>query len=152
MYIIPIFLYYSIFFLFLGSGGGNGFYEIGTDLSSRSGSGGGALIIRTNKIILNGIITVSGNNGKNGEGGGAGGSLIINATSFYGNGYITANGGDGGFSGGLISGRMLFLFFYNLFYYLSYFSFHFSFYFDYHTVIFKYFKDLSGFMISDFLS
>ena len=60
---------------------------------------------------MNGIITVSGNIGKNGEGGGAGGSLIINATSFYGNGYITANGGDGGFSGGLISGRMLFYFF-----------------------------------------
>ena len=127
MYIIPIFLYYSIFFLFLGSGGGNGFYEIGTDLSSRSGSGGGALIIRTNKIILNGIITVSGNNGKNGEGGGAGGSLIINATSFYGNGYITANGGDGGFSGGLISGRIYFYFFITYFitYLISHFISHF---------------------------
>ena len=96
--------------MFKGSGGGGGFYNIGADLSSRSGSGGGALIIRTNKIIINGRITVAGNPGKNGEGGGAGGSLIINATYCHGIGNIIANGGDGGYSGGLISGKILLLF------------------------------------------
>ena len=105
--------------MFIGSGGGGGYYndlkytlkshssiisESGT--GSKSGSGGSVIIIKTKKINLNGIITVDGHNGENGEGGGAGGSLIINSTYFYGNGNIFANGGDGGFSGGLISGKL----------------------------------------------
>ena len=102
--------------MFKGSGGGGGFYNIGADLSSRSGSGGGALIIRTNKIIINGKISVAGNTGKNGEGGGAGGSLIINATYCYGIGNIIANGGDGGYSGGLISGQIFFTVTWNIFF------------------------------------
>lgn len=82
-----------------GSGGGRGYHN-----GSKGSYGGGALRIHSKHLILNGIISVNGEDGVGGGGGGAGGSLIINATVFQGGGKIRANGGGGGYSGGLISG------------------------------------------------
>ena len=63
------------------------------------------MIINTQYLHLNGEISVCGEAGVAGGGGGAGGSLVLNSTFLYGTGLIRVNGGDGGFSGGMISGE-----------------------------------------------
>ncbi|EQC50842.1 putative lipoprotein [Bacteriovorax sp. DB6_IX] len=78
-----------------GSGGGNASYVYG-------GSGGGAIKISADTMILNGTLSANGGNGNyynnyTGSGGGAGGSIWLNATnSITGSGTISANGGVAG--------------------------------------------------------
>lgn len=97
-----------------GSGGGKVYYDQ-TATSNRGGAGGGRIhITLTNHMLLNGVITANGGDGKmhdgyydsdSSGGGGAGGSILIEADSLSGNGIIRANGGGvwnnkGGSGGG----------------------------------------------------
>lgn len=93
----------------LGSTGG-----YGDNGDRNAGAGGGAIIIRADKIILNGSITANGQT-RDGYyitgGGGSGGSININTDQLTGSGSITANGGNGSSSfsgsGGGSGGRIL---------------------------------------------
>lgn len=96
----------------LGVGGGNCFQGI------LGGSGGGAMFVTANKLLLSGRISVNGVDGSNvGAGGGSGGSIILRCGSFshYSanrTGSIEANGGKGVYSniyfgGGGSGGRVV---------------------------------------------
>lgn len=91
-----------------GSGGGDN-DPLFTSHSPIGGFGGGAVIIKAQKVILNGNIYANGSNGEDdysnnctcadgisSGGGGSGGSVNINTIIFEFNGKIKANGGDGG--------------------------------------------------------
>jgi len=84
-----------------GSGGGGG----AGATTGEGGSGGGALILNAPIVIIDGNVTVDGNDGGidvtsgDGEGGGgAGGTVNIITDSLSGSGTISADGGDGGVS------------------------------------------------------
>lgn len=82
-----------------GSGGGNG--------SGVGGNGGGLLLWNiSQRMELNGLLALQGNNGQSGNsGGGSGGSINMFTTNFTGHGEINVRGGNGsGSTGGGGSG------------------------------------------------
>lgn len=95
----------SVVPLFMGSGGGTGYY-----FSAFGGAGGGVIgVTSTGILTVNGSISADGQNGGydgsyNGGGGGAGGSILIHANTLAGSGSIHANGGSGNHGGGGGSG------------------------------------------------
>ncbi|MDD2890666.1 MAG: T9SS type A sorting domain-containing protein [bacterium] len=100
----------------LGSGGGN--YSTSDRWGGGSGGGKVKLDCSSGKIVLNGTISVNGENGisKSGyaSGGGSGGSILIMANYLSGNGTLNAKGGNGGaisncYAGGGSGGRVTLL-------------------------------------------
>jgi hypothetical protein len=72
----------------VGSGGGTGSGAIGTN-------GGGAIVIETANLIVNGTISADSNSGSPSAGGGAGGSIYIKTNVLGGSGgYFSARGGS----------------------------------------------------------
>lgn len=86
----------------LGSGGGRGF---GTVFARQGGPGGGAIKLQaSDKVIVNGVISVNGMSGEDRAGGGSGGSILIISSSLEGSGSIIAKGGSGVNGGGAGAG------------------------------------------------
>jgi hypothetical protein len=71
-----------------GSGGG------GNRIAS-GGHGGGAIILDTELLELEGKLLANGRGGRSGTGGGSGGGILILATSGFISGTLTAKGGPG---------------------------------------------------------
>lgn len=63
------------------------------------GGGGGAILLQTNDLVNNGILTVNGGNGGNGGGVGATGGAGATLTTNPGNGIAASSGGTGGGGG-----------------------------------------------------
>ena len=83
---------------FLGSGGGQGYFDF-----AYGGQGGGRIaLIATGVLTINGSISAGGANGTignfpyHGGGAGSGGSIAITAATLAGSGSVTAAGGIGG--------------------------------------------------------
>jgi hypothetical protein len=92
----------SLYPAFLGSGGGQGYYD-----GAFGGYGGGRIAVTSTGILtVNGSISAGGGRGSggdygyNGGGAGSGGSITINASTLAGSGTISASGGIGGTGGG----------------------------------------------------
>lgn len=92
----------SLYPAFLGSGGGQGYYD-----GAFGGYGGGRIAVTSTGVLtVNGSISAGGGRGSggdygyNGGGAGSGGSITINASTLAGSGTISASGGIGGTGGG----------------------------------------------------
>lgn len=84
---------------------GNMFYpkrygSSGSGTVSHRGAGGGALVLDSQTIILDGNIEANGGHGIYLAGGGSGGSILIMSNRLFGKGLIKATGGRGSNSGG----------------------------------------------------
>ncbi|WP_431685854.1 LamG-like jellyroll fold domain-containing protein [Hahella sp. NBU794] len=81
---------------------------LGANESSRS-RGGGAVIIKTDNLQLDGVISANGENLKQSNsnvGGGSGGSILLDVGVLSGNGLLQANGGESPAGGGGAGGRI----------------------------------------------
>ncbi len=88
--------------VFLGSGGGQGYYS-----NAFGGHGGGRVaLVASGVLTVTGSVSANGDNGSagqsgyNGGGAGSGGSISITAGTLAGSGTVSANGGVGGTGAG----------------------------------------------------
>lgn len=72
----------------------------GGGTNSHRGAGGGALVIESQTISLDGTIEANGGTGTYLAGGGSGGSLFVTTNAIFGKGVLQAIGGQGSNSGG----------------------------------------------------
>jgi hypothetical protein len=88
--------------LTLGSAGGAA--SISPNPTNRGGNGGGFILLQAAKIVVDGVIDVSGASppahGGVAPGGGSGGSLFLHTADLSGNGVLRAMGGNGAHGGG----------------------------------------------------
>ncbi|MDA8020340.1 MAG: Ig-like domain-containing protein [Thermoanaerobaculia bacterium] len=92
---------------------GAGGYRSNSTHAGRGGNGGGALDVRSDRVILDGRVDVRGHHGGETEteflhpgSGGAGGSVLLDTAELSGVGWIGAAGGDGAGGSGAGGGRI----------------------------------------------